>query len=83
MLLPYGIATPFKLHLYTVEMVFRKCKFRVRIYLRTMKASSEKIIVHLYFYVLFGSLLVQFTKSYDAYKALALGADAVSVAEEF
>ncbi|WP_276664647.1 hypothetical protein [Prevotella pallens] len=48
-----------------------------------MKASSEKIIVHLYFYVLFGSLLVQFTKSYDAYKALALGADAVSVAEEF
>ena len=60
-------------------MVFRKCKFRVRIYLRTMKASSEKIIVHLYFYILFGSLLVQFTKSYDAYKALALGADAVSV----
>jgi len=37
-------------------MVFRKCKFRVRIYLRTMKASSEKIIMHLYFYVLFGSL---------------------------
>jgi len=56
LLLPYGIATPFKLHLYTVKMVFRKCKFRVRIYLRTMKASSEKIIVHLYFYVLFGSL---------------------------
>ena len=26
---------------------------------------------------------LQFTKSYDAYKALALGADAVSVAEEF